>query len=107
MGIDPHFNPWNYFFRVQLRSDSDTKAAVRGCTDIYVRIGQGIDPYFHLSVSNPSVGWRKDWFFLRNDIGVSLPMDTGRRPAAQPSWGTGWLRKTHVSYKSCEASSRV
>jgi hypothetical protein len=39
MGIEPHFNLWNYFFRVQLRSDSDVEAVVWGCADIYVRIG--------------------------------------------------------------------
>jgi hypothetical protein len=28
MGIEPHFNLWNYFFRVQLWSDSDVEAVV-------------------------------------------------------------------------------
>jgi hypothetical protein len=37
MGIEPHFNVWNYFFRVRLRSDSDTEAMVWGYADIYVR----------------------------------------------------------------------
>jgi hypothetical protein len=41
MGIEPHFNLWNYFFRVWLRPDSDVEAMVWGCTNIYVRTGQG------------------------------------------------------------------
>jgi hypothetical protein len=80
MGIEPHFNLWNYFFRVQLRTDSDVEAVVWGCADIYVRIGLGIDPYFCLLVSNPPVGWWKGCFFLRNDAGVTLPAVTGKRP---------------------------
>jgi hypothetical protein len=53
MGIEPQFNLWNYFFHVQLWPDSNAEAAVWGCADIYVRTGQGVDPYFCLSVSNP------------------------------------------------------
>jgi hypothetical protein len=37
MGIEPHFNVWNYFFHVRLRSDSDAEAMVWGYADIYVR----------------------------------------------------------------------
>jgi hypothetical protein len=55
MGIEPHFNLWNYF-QVRLRLDSDVEAVLWGCADIYVRTRQGIDPYFHLSVSIPPVG---------------------------------------------------
>jgi hypothetical protein len=56
MGIEPHFNLWNYFSRVWLRPNSDVAAVVWGCTEIYVRTRPGIDPYFSLSVSNP-FGW--------------------------------------------------
>jgi hypothetical protein len=55
--IEPHLNPWNYFFRVRLRSDSDAAAMVWGSAKIYIHTGPGIDPYFYLSVSNPLVGW--------------------------------------------------
>jgi hypothetical protein len=96
MGIEPHFNLWKYFFRVRLRMNSDTVKAVWGCIEIYVRTGPGIDPYFRLSVSNPSAGWRKEWFFLRNDARAPLPMVTGKHLTVQPSWGYGVTRKdTH------------
>jgi hypothetical protein len=80
MGIQPHFNLWNYFFHVRLWPDLDAEAAVWGYTDINVCIGQGVDPYFYLSVSNQPVEWRKELFFLRNDAGAPLPMVTGKRP---------------------------
>jgi hypothetical protein len=72
MGIKPHFNLWNYFFRVQLRSDTNTEVAMLGCVDVYVRFGQGANTYFHLSVSNPPV---------RVAERVTLPMERCHRVA--------------------------
>jgi hypothetical protein len=68
MGIEPHFNLWNY---------------------IFVRSRPGVDPYFCFSMSAPPVGWRKVWFFLRNDADVLLPLFTGSCPVSQPKWGNG------------------
>jgi hypothetical protein len=92
MGIEPHFNLWNNFFYVWLWSNSDGEAVVWGCVDIYVCTGSGIDPHFRLSVSTPSVGWQKQWFFLRNDTGVPLRVVMSKHPAVQPSWGY-WVAK--------------
>jgi hypothetical protein len=39
MGIEPHFKLWKYFFRTQLQSDPDAKAAMLGCVDVYVHPG--------------------------------------------------------------------
>jgi hypothetical protein len=66
---------------------------VQGYAIIYVRTRPIIDPYFHLSVSNPPVGWWKEWFFLRNDAHTSLPVVMGKHPAVQPSWGYGVAKK--------------
>jgi hypothetical protein len=66
---------------------------VWGCAKIYVRTRIGINPYFHLLASNPSVGWLKEWFFLRNDVGMPLPMVTGKCPTVQPGWGYGVAQK--------------
>jgi hypothetical protein len=93
MGIEPHFNLWNYFFCVQLRPYSDMEAMVWGYIDIYVHTEPGIDPYFRLSVSNPLVGWRIEWFSQRNNTGMLLFVVTGRVPTAQPSSGYGMGKK--------------
>jgi hypothetical protein len=107
MGIEPHFNLWNYFFHVWLQLDSDSEAVVWGYTDIYVRTRPGIDPYFHLLVSIPLVGWWKEWFFLRNIVSVRLQrLWVGALPP-NPVGGTGWLRNTPVSNDPCVTSSCV
>jgi hypothetical protein len=89
MGIQHHFNLWNYFFCAQLWQGSDAEAAVWGNVDIFVRSGPGVDPYFCFSMSNPPIGWKKVWFFLRNDADTSLPLFMGSRPVPQPKWGYG------------------
>jgi hypothetical protein len=93
MGTEPHFNLWNYFFRVRLRKGLGAKAVVWGCVDISIQFGQGIFPYFCLSMSNPPAGWQREWFFLRNDVDVSVPTFTGNYTTPQPSWGYGLARR--------------
>jgi hypothetical protein len=84
MGIEPHFDLWNYFFRAWLWPGSDAEAVVWGSVDIFVRSGSGIDPYFCFPMSDPLIGCRKVWFFLRNDVDAPLPTFTGCRPIPQP-----------------------
>jgi hypothetical protein len=86
-GIEPHFNLWNYFFRIRLQQGSGAEVVALGSVDIFIRFGRGVEPYFHLSTSGPSDKWWKVWFFLSNDADASLPMFTGIRPIPQPSWG--------------------
>jgi hypothetical protein len=59
MGIEPHFNLWNYFFRARLWQDSDVEAAVLGSVDIYARSEPKVNPYFLILMPNPPVGWRR------------------------------------------------
>jgi hypothetical protein len=81
-GIEPHFNLWNYFFRIWLQSDLDAKVVILGCVEVHVWPRQGADLYFLLLVSNPPVGWQRGWFFLRNDAPALLLKVTRRHPAA-------------------------
>jgi hypothetical protein len=57
MGIEPHFNPWNYFFHTRLLQGSSAEAVVLSAVDLYVRSGYNVDPYFCLPMSEPSTGW--------------------------------------------------
>jgi hypothetical protein len=65
------------------------EVAALGSIDIFSRSGRGVDPYFHLPTFGPLDGWRKVWFFLRNDTNAPLPVFTGSRPVPQPNWGYG------------------
>jgi hypothetical protein len=38
-------------------------------------------------------GWRKKWFYLRNDSSALFPVFTSIRPIPLPSWGDGVVRK--------------
>jgi hypothetical protein len=85
MGIEHHFNLWNYFFHAQLQQGPSTKAEVLGGVDIFIRFGHRVDPYFHLLRFSPLDGWQKVWLFLRNDTDTPLPMFIGSRPVSQPN----------------------
>jgi hypothetical protein len=78
---------WNYFFHARLQQGLDAEVVALGSVDIFVRSGRGVDPYFLLSTSSPPDGWRKVWFFLRNDTDMPLPMFMGSRLVPQPNWG--------------------
>jgi hypothetical protein len=56
MGIEPHFDMWNHFFRGQLLPGSGVEVAVLGCVDIYIKSGHGVNPYFHLPMSGSTDG---------------------------------------------------
>jgi hypothetical protein len=44
---------------------------------IYVRFRHGIDPYFDIPMPRSMKGWRKRWFYLKNDADARLPTFTG------------------------------
>jgi hypothetical protein len=47
MGIEPHFDLWNYFFHAQLQLGSNGETTTLGSGDLFVRSGSRIDSYFH------------------------------------------------------------
>jgi hypothetical protein len=84
MGIEPHFNLWNYF-RAQLQQGSGVEAAALGSVDIFIRSGHEIYPYFHLPTFILSEWWWKVLFFSRNNTDAPLPMFMSSRPIPQPN----------------------
>jgi hypothetical protein len=103
MGIERHFNLWNYFFRVLPLQGSCAEVAVLGGADIYLKSWHGVSRYFHLTVFESTGRWWKVWFHLRNHINVSLPMFTGNHPIPQPNWGYGVARRDlHRLQSLCE-----
>jgi hypothetical protein len=53
MGIEPHFNLWNYFFHARLQQGSNAEVVVLGSVDIFIQSGTRDEPYFYLSLSDP------------------------------------------------------
>jgi hypothetical protein len=58
MGIETHFNLWNYF-HARLQQGSGVDVAALGSVDICVKSDHGVDPHFHLPTSDPPDRWRK------------------------------------------------
>jgi hypothetical protein len=57
MGIEPHFNLWNYFFHTRLQQGLGMEVAALGSVDIFVRSDCGADPYFLLLTFGPPNEW--------------------------------------------------
>jgi hypothetical protein len=105
MGIEPHFDLWNYFIHAWLRQGSDTETTALGSVDFFVQSGSRIDPYFCLPMFDPPVRWQKVWFFLRNNTDMPLPMVKAVAPSLNPNGGMVWLRDTSTGCNPCEMSS--
>jgi hypothetical protein len=76
--------------------------------DIYVKSGHVVDPYFHLSMLSSMNGWRKVWFFFKNDADAPLPVLMGIRPVPQPNWGYGVARRDlHRLQPLCEVVQQL
>jgi hypothetical protein len=108
MGIEPHFNLWNYFFCTRLHQGSGVEVAALGSVDIFIRFSHGVDCYFHLLMSISLNGWQKVWFFLRNDTNVLLLVFTGSRPIPQPNRGYDMAqRDLHSLEPLCEVVQQL
>jgi hypothetical protein len=84
MSIELHFNLWNYFFHAQLQQGLDVEAVALGIVEMLVQFEPGVDPHFHLPMSDPPVGWQRAWFFLRNNADALLLVFTDSQPVPQP-----------------------
>jgi hypothetical protein len=108
MGIEPHINQWNYFFRAWLQQGLDTKTMALGNMDIFVRSRPEVDPYFPILISDPPIRWQKVWFFLRNDTDVLLLVFTGSCLIPQPKWGYSVAQKNLCSLQPlCDVIQRL
>jgi hypothetical protein len=104
MGIEPHLHLWNHFFRARLLSGSGTKVAVFGGVDIYVKCGHGVDPYYHLFVSESMDEWWKLWFIMRMSLMRRSPCSRAAAPSPNPTRGTECPRGTSVGCNTCVRS---
>jgi hypothetical protein len=60
---------------------------------IHVKLGHGVDPYLEIPMPRSMKGWRKRWFFLKNNDSAPLPMFSGGHPIPLTSLGEGTIGK--------------
>jgi hypothetical protein len=60
--------------------------------DFLVRSEPEVDPYIFIPKSDPSVGWWRVWFLLRNNVDVPLHTFVGGCPIPHPNWEYGVAR---------------
>jgi hypothetical protein len=56
MGIDPHFDTWNYFFCVWRPQDPDAELTISRDAVIHVNFGHGVDSYFDIPMPRSMKG---------------------------------------------------
>jgi hypothetical protein len=93
LGAGPDFDLSNYSFCVRRPQDPEAELTISGGAIIHVKLGHGVYPYHVIPMPRSMKGWRKKWFYLRNDASAPLPVFTGSRPAPLPSLGDGVARK--------------
>jgi hypothetical protein len=91
--INPELDLWKYFFRVWCQQDLEAELTISGGTVIHVKVGHELDHYLEIHMPRSMKGWRKKWFYLRNDGFAPLPAFTGGHPVPLPSWGDGVAKK--------------
>jgi hypothetical protein len=64
--------------------DSSMPAHMKGMKETYCS-GPTVDPNFSILMPEPSVGWWRAWFLLRNDANTLLPVFLGGCPIPHPS----------------------
>jgi hypothetical protein len=66
---------------------------ISGGAVILVKSRYGVDPYLEIPMPRSMKGWRKRWFFLKNDDSAPLPVFSGGRPIPLTFWGEGTIGK--------------
>jgi hypothetical protein len=80
---------WSYIYQAWLQQGSDIAAVALDSVDISVCFGPNIDPYFSISLLDPSVVWRKAWILQRNEADMPHPRFIGGHPISHPNWEFG------------------
>jgi hypothetical protein len=100
MGIDPHFNLRNYFFRVWLPQGSDMEVVVLGALSSMSSPGMALIITLTSPCLNPRTCGRKYSSFCA----ARSPCSQVTAPSPNPTRGTGWPRRTSASCSPCMRS---
>jgi hypothetical protein len=73
LGVNPDLDLWKYFFYVRHLWDPKAELTISRGAVIHVKSGHRVDPYLEIPMPLSMEGWRKRWFFLKNDDSAPLP----------------------------------
>ena len=80
LGIEPHFDLFQYFFHLKLHPN-DSKVDIVGGAGLQFR--QGRQPqYIPYDLSDKVIDWKSMWFYIRN-LSSSLPLCTPGPPCEE------------------------
>ena len=92
LGIEPHLEPWRYFFSVSLhkkRERSGDLSMPMGCTGIHLW-GHRSSKYMTYPLLRSNKGWHALWFYVKNTATAPLSNFIRRLiEEAPPVWGWG------------------
>ena len=95
LGIEPHFDLFQYFFHLKPHPN-DSGVDVVGGAGLQFR--QGKKPrYIPYELSDNVIDWKSMWFYVRN-LSSSLPLHTPGPPVKKPSWNSRRGRVDQVNF---------
>jgi hypothetical protein len=99
--IDHDLDLWKYFFSVHHPQDREAKLTIYSGAVIHVKSGHKAYPYLQIPMPSSISGWRKKWFYMKNDDFAPLPAFTGGQPIPLTSWGERAAGKDVRKYNPC------
>jgi hypothetical protein len=60
---------------------------ISGGAVFHVKSGHGVEPYLEIPMPRSMKGWRKKWFYLKNDDSAPLHLASSGHPVPLTSWG--------------------
>ena len=85
LGIEPHFDLFQYFFHLKPYPNDSKIEVVRGAG---LQFRQGKKPkYIPYGLSDKVIDWKEMWFYVRN-LSSSLPLRTPGPPVKRLSWNS-------------------
>ena len=85
LGIEPHFDLFQYFFHLKPHPNDSEIDVVGGAG---LQFCQGKKPkYIPYELSDKVIDWKEMWFYVRNESS-SLPRRTPGPPVKKPSWNS-------------------
>jgi hypothetical protein len=85
LGIEPHWDPFRFLFRVKPQPTSKNPSIIGGA-GVQLRQQAG-DRYLSYKFPSNIPRWKSHWFYIGNHV-PQLPERSGKPPILRPEWNT-------------------